>query len=172
MMRRFIWVAMVFGLLAAMPAMAVDSGPYMGLALGGATTERDISGVKFDQNDVAWKFYGGFHFLQFFAVETAYRSFGSPEKNGIQVETTGFDVSGLAGLPLGPVFVYGRGGLMFWNADIKHLLDGKSSVDGNDFTGGIGVSLDVAKIRLRGEVEYFNIADGALMYTVGAAWLF
>jgi len=44
--------------------------------------------------------------------------------------------------------------------------------DGTDIEAGIGLSVDVIKIQLRGEVEYIDAADGVLMYTVGAAWRF
>ena len=58
-----------------------------------------------------------------------------------------------------------------WDAD-ANTADGKFSNDGTDYEAGIGISLDVIKIQLRGEVEYIDAADGVLMYTVGAAWRF
>jgi len=60
---------------------------------------------------------------------------------------------------------------LFWDADL--IVDGeKFSDDSTDLGVGIGLSIDILKIRLRGEIEYFDVEDGVLMYTVGGAWLF
>ena len=161
-------------------ALAVEGGFYLGGSLGGATskvkgTDFNQSDFTFDENDFAWKVFGGFHFLQFFAVEAAYRDLGSPSTTlsvgNTKLDQTAFDVSGLVGLPLGPLFIFGKLGAVFWDADVS--VDGvKTSEDGTDFSAGLGASLDITRIRLRGEVEYFDIGEHALMYTVGAAWLF
>ena len=113
--------------------------------------------------------------MQFFAVEAAYRDLGSPSTTTsvgeTKIDQTAVDVSGLLGLPLGPLFVFGKVGAVYWDADVT--VDGiKTSDDGTNFSAGLGASLDVIKIRLRGEVEYFDIGEHALMYTLGAAWLF
>lgn len=162
-------------LLFASPAMAVDSGFYLGGSVGGATTQVSDDGLDFDENDFAWKIYGGYHFLQFFAVEAAYRNLGSPSADilgsKLEVEPSGFDVAALAGVPLGPVYLFGKISAISWDADAK--FEGETlSEDGTDVGAGVGLSLDVARIRLRGEIEYFDIEDGVLMYSVGGAWLF
>jgi hypothetical protein len=167
-------------LVGGQSALAVEGGFYLGGSLGGATskvngTDFDRSDFSFDENDFAWKIFGGFHFLQFFAVEAAYRDLGSPSTTlsvgNTKIDQDAFDVSGLVGLPLGPLFVFGKLGVVYWDADVS--VDGiKTSDDGTDFSAGIGASLDITRIRLRGEVEYFDIGEHALMYTVGAAWLF
>ncbi|MFW2403422.1 MAG: outer membrane beta-barrel protein [Gammaproteobacteria bacterium] len=166
---------MIFGLLASGPAMAVKGGFYLGGSVGGATTELSESGVTFDENDTAWKLFAGYHFLQFFAVEAAYRDFGSPNDNiqgsDVKVSSSAFDVAGLVGVPIGPVYMFMKLGLAQWDADVT--VDGtKISDDGTDIEGGIGLSVDVVKIQLRGEIEYLDAGDGVLMYTVGAAWRF
>lgn len=163
-------------LVCTQSALAVEGGFYLGGSLGGATSkvkveDFDEDDFTFDENDFAWKIFGGFHFLQFFAVEAAYRDLGSPSSGNTEVDQTAFDVSGLAGLPLGPLYVFGKLGAVFWDADVS--VDGiKTSDDGTDLSAGIGASLDVLWVRLRGEVEYFDIGEHALMYSVGAAWLF
>ncbi|NND36586.1 MAG: outer membrane beta-barrel protein [Gammaproteobacteria bacterium] len=172
---RSLIVLMIVGLLASGPAMAVKGGFYLGGSVGGATTEVSESGVTFDENDTAWKLFAGYHFLQFFAVEAAYRDFGSPstdiQGSDVKVSSTAFDVAGLGGIPLGPVYLFAKLGLAQWDADVT--VDGtKISDDGTDIEVGIGLSVDVIKIQLRGEVEYLDAADGVFMYTVGAAWRF
>jgi len=165
----------VLGLLAATPALAVERGFYLGGSLGGATTEISESGVTFDESDTAWKVFAGYHFLQFFALEAAYRDLGSPSDTilgeNVKVDPTAFDIAGLVGMPLGPIYLFGKLGVAAWDADVT--VDGqKFSDDGTDVEAGIGLSIDVVKIQLRGEVEYIDAGDGVLMYTVGAAWRF
>ncbi|MEN8132869.1 MAG: outer membrane beta-barrel protein [Pseudomonadota bacterium] len=165
-------------LVVGKSALAVEGGFYLGGSLGGAASKLTVSNpdqadFKFDETDFAWKVFGGYHFLQFFAVEATYRDFGSPSTTtgSAKIDQTATDVSGLVGLPLGPLFLFGKLGVVFWDAD--YVVDGnKSSDSGPDFSAGLGASLDITRIRLRGEVEYFDIGDHTLMYTVGAAWLF
>jgi hypothetical protein len=164
-----ILTGMIIMLMSA-PLMAVESGFYLGGSLGGATTEFESGNFKFDENDVAWKVFGGYHFLQFFAVEGAYRNLGSPSNGIVKVEPSGFDVAGIAGLPLGPIYLFGKLGVIYWDADLSGL--GSSSEDGTDYEVGIGASIDIWKIQLRAELEYFDIEEGAVMYTLGAAWRF
>lgn len=164
------------GMMLTTTANAVEGGFYLGGSVGIATTEVEDDGISFDEDDTAYKIFGGFHFLQFFAVEASYRDFGSPSTDlpmigNTTIESSGFDISGLAGIPLGPIYLFGRVGIIDWEADAK-AQGQKVSEDGTDYLAGIGLQLDIAKLRLRGEVEYFDIEDGSLMYTVGAAWIF
>lgn len=176
-MIRHQWLAAasLLGLLAAAPASAVDNGFYLGGSVGGASVEITEDNLKFDESDFAWKIYGGYQLAQFLALEAAYRDFGKPDGTvqgfPVEVDPSGFDVSVLAGLPLGPVYVFGKVGALFWDADVN--FDGDTgSDDGTDVGVGIGASIDLARVRLRGEIEYFDVEDGVYMYTVGGAWLF
>jgi hypothetical protein len=166
---------MLFGLLAASPAMAVKPGFYLGGSVGGATSESDLSGTTYDDSDVAWKLFAGYHFLQFFAVEGGYRDLGSPSGNVLgddfKLETTGFDIAGLAGVPLGPVYLFAKVGALWWDSDLT-VSGTKYPDDGTGYEAGIGLSIDFWKIQLRGEVEYLDAAEGVAMYTLGAAWRF
>lgn len=150
------------------PAMATKPGFYLGLSAGGSSTDVDEGGVTFDDSDTAWKVFAGYHFLQFFAVEGSYRDLGKLTDNANTVEPTGWDIAGLAGFPIGPVYLFGKVGVIYWDSDTNF---GKS-VDGTDYEAGIGASIDLWKVQLRAEAEYLDIADGSLMYTLGAAWRF
>lgn len=165
----------ILALLASAPALAVKPGFYLGGSVGGATTEVSEGSDSYDDNDTAWKIFAGYHFLQFFAVEAAYRDLGSPSDtisgSDVKLSTTAFDVAGLAGIPLGPIYLFGKLGVAQWDADLT--VDGtKVSDDGTGYEAGIGISADIFKMQLRGEIEYLDASDGAVMYTVGAAWRF
>ena len=174
---KYMALLLVGSLFASAPALAVDNGFYLGGSVGGASTKISDQDISFDETDFAWKIYGGYQLLSFLALEADYRSFGSPSKNfsgfgNVEVEPTGVVASVLAGLPLGPLYVFGKVGALFWNVDLNSSCCGSDSDDGTDFGAGIGASFDIAKIRLRGEIEYFDVEDGVVMYTVGGAWLF
>jgi hypothetical protein len=165
----------LLALLAASPAHAVKRGLYVGGSVGGASTEPEDSVIDFDEYDTAWKAFVGYHFLQFFAVEASYRDLGSPDATDgtdtVAVSTTAYDVAGLVGTPLGPIYLWGKFGLTGWDSDIT-TNDSKTSDDGSGYLAGVGVSIDVIKIQVRAEVEYLDAAEGSVMYTVGAAWRF
>jgi hypothetical protein len=71
-------------------------------------------------------------------------------------------------MPLGPVYLFGKVGVITWDADTNLI----SNDDGTDYEVGIGASIDLLKIQLRAEAEYLDVLDGSIMYTVGAAWRF
>jgi len=163
-----ILITAICGLLISSPALAVKRGAYLGASVGGATTDVSERGNSFDDTDTAWKVFAGYHFLQFFAVEGSYRNLGKLSGNNFSVEPTGWDVAGLAGIPLGPVYLFGKLGVIAWDTDIS----AGASFDGTDYEAGIGASVDLFKVQLRAEVEYLDVLDGAVMYTVGGAWRF
>ena len=123
---------------------------------------------KFDDSDAAYKIFGGFHFLQFFAVEGGYRDIGTVKNDTLTLKPTGWDIAGMAGLPLGPVYLFGKVGVINWDADTNEV----SNDSGTDYEVGIGASINLLKIQLRAEAEYLDVLDGSIMYTVGAAWRF
>ena len=165
----------IFSFLASAPAMAVTPGFYLGGSVGGATTESSDGTVTFDDDDTAWKLFAGYHFLQFFAVEGGYRDLGSPSANlagnDVKLDTTAFDLAGLAGIPIGPVYLFGKVGAIWWDSDFT-VNGTKTSDDGVGYEAGLGLSVDFWKVQLRGEVEYLDADKGAVMYSVGAAWRF
>lgn len=161
----------VLGVLASAPALAVGGGLYLGGSVGAATTDFSQGNDSFDDSDAAWKAFVGYHFLQFFAVEAAYRDLGSPSDSTYKLSTTAFDVEGLVGMPIGPVYIFGKLGIANWDSDFT-VNGTKTSDDGTGYLGGLGVSVDVIKIQFRAEIEYLDAGEGAAMYSIGAAWRF
>jgi opacity protein-like surface antigen len=165
---RSLFLTTVAGLLVASPAMAVGGGFYLGGSVGGATTDVNNGEFKFDDSDAAYKIFGGFHFLQFFAVEGGYRDIGTVKNDALTLKPTGWDIAGMAGLPLGPVYLFGKVGVINWDADTNEI----SNDSDTGYEVGIGASINLLKIQLRAEAEYLDVLDGSIMYTVGAAWRF
>jgi hypothetical protein len=67
-------------------------------------------------------------------------------------------------LPIGPVDLFAKVGLVSWDTDIRARLIPTDVVDtdsdsGTDAAYGIGVALRLGKVAIRAEGEQFRIAD-------------
>ncbi len=162
--------------LVTAPALAKDEGFYLGASVGSANVQQngsdpDLGDFKFDESDFAWKIFAGYQFGPILAIEGGYRDFGSPDTTGLSVDPYGIDVYGVAGVPLGPVRLFGKLGGIYWNADTR--VDGmKDSDDGFEVAAGVGLEFELGSFAIRGEVEYMDIFDDTWMYTIGATYTF
>ena len=93
------------GLILSIPTTAVagaDSGIYLGLGAGEST----VKSGDYSESDSAYKVLLGYNFgvipLIDLAVEGSYVHFGNPSDNTTNVEVTGLNAFGLAGLSFGP----------------------------------------------------------------------
>lgn len=170
---------------ALLPAAAsADSGFYLGAGIGSATIDVN-SDVQlpifpgFDENDTGYKVFGGYTWqLPVFSlgIEGGYTDFGKPSATiagqPLSIEGSGLNLWGVAGVGLGPVDVYGKAGVLRWDADAN--FDGSISTDdGNDPGYGLGLRFNLGPVQLRGEYEVFDV-DGfdVSLFSVGAAYRF
>lgn len=162
-----------------------ETGLYAGASVGQSTIEADFNGGNFDDNDTAWKIFGGWNFgwLPFLdvGIEGSYRDFGEPSDGflgqNVSVEATSWDLFGYAGLKFGPFGVFGKIGNSWWDADAKLDSDiGRFSDNdsGNDPAYGLGARFQLWSVQFRAEYEVFDIADtdDVTMWSIGAAWTF
>src|SRR5512135_2575353 len=183
-MRKFIASIAAAGLgLLAVPAMAVDNGIYIGGSVGQGSVSYDenIEGqrLSYDASSTGYKLIGGWRFLDWLSVEANYVGLGSGDDTlaGQKFETQvgGVTLSALGFLPVGPVDVFARVGMINWNADIKAPGTGLSgSDDGNDFAYGIGAQFRVWSLSLRAEYERFDVSDTDTtdLLSLGVTWTF
>ena len=171
--------------LASSPAALADSGPFIGASVGNATVSTEFSdpgfgNVDFDEDDFAWKVYGGFAFdlpVVDFGVELGYFDLGSPSFDSavadVSLDVSGYAAFALAGINLGPVGVFLKGGYASWDADIQ-IDDLKGSEDGSDPAYGLGLRFTLGSAEVRGEYEVFDIddADDVYMASLGVVWRF
>jgi opacity protein-like surface antigen len=162
-------------------ASATDNGLYIGAGIGQASIgdiEVDGEGsFGFDGDDVGYKLFAGWNFaildLVSLGVEAGYVDFGKADDGGIEVDANGFDAFGVAGVQLGPVNVFGKLGLVAWDADAS---DGNDSIgdDGTDLAAGLGAGLQFGSFGIRAEYEYFDIdsADDVSLISASALWVF
>ena len=153
------------------------SGPYIGGSLGWANIDVSSTDYNFDDDGLGFKIFGGWNFgvipLLDLAVEGSYVDFGegsSSEIIGLNLDTTGWDLFGLAALNLGPVGLFAKVGQIWWDSssNIIQLDD-----SGNDMAYGVGLRFQIGSLAIRGEYEYFDLDGRDLdMLSVGFSWTF
>lgn len=170
--------------LLAMPAGAADNGIYLGASVGqsGVDFEQSLgegNRVDFSADSTGFKAIAGWRFIDWLAVEANYVDLGSGDDRiaGEKIETDvdGLSLSAVGFLPIGPVDVFARAGVIDWNADVKAPGLGISgSEDGTDLTYGIGAQFRVWSLSLRAEYERFDIddADTVDLISLGVTWTF
>lgn len=175
--------------LALSPVAQADSGPFIGASIGNATVSADIPDpvdpifnpdINFDEDDFAWKVYGGFAFdlpVIDLGVELAYFDLGGPSTDvageSLSIDVSGIAAYGLAGVNLGPVGVFLKYGYAQWDADLS-LAGLSASEDGSDPAYGAGLRFTLGSIEVRGEYEVVDVADADDVYmaSLGLVWRF
>jgi OOP family OmpA-OmpF porin len=170
------------------------TGFYVGGGFGQFSLDiEDISDVgsgldaALDDNDNSYKFFAGYRFSPYIALEAAYVNLGKPGdqisssgSNGrYSVEADGFAPSLIGTLPLGPFELFGKVGYYFYDVSARvDFEDGEvltSDSSGDDFVygGGIGITF-LERLHVRAEYERFDIenSDTADALWLSAAWRF
>ncbi|UTF60391.1 porin family protein [Gilvimarinus sp. DA14] len=158
-----------------------DSGIYIGGSMGNAELSfdeelADIGRIDFDDDDTGYKLFAGYNFglvpLLDLAVEGGYIDFGSQNDLDTKIDVTGWNLSGLVGVNLGPVGLFGKAGFIDWDSEIEHVsLD--TSESGTDPAYGLGAKFHLGSFGIRAEYEIFE-ADSADIdfYSLGASVTF
>lgn len=140
----------------------------------------DDVGIDFSDSDNATKVFAGWNFNRFFAVQADFVDFGD-SSGAVTTSARGTsDVQGLAPsivgtLPIGPIELFGRVGMMFYEIDLN--LTGGRIIDesGEDLVWGAGLGIDIKdRLALRLEYEEIDIQelDEADALWLTAAWKF
>lgn len=177
-------------LLAAAPVLAQEGanteGFYLGAGLGDFSTDVDDiedvdeADLDFDADDNASKVFAGWRFNRFFAVQFDFIDFerSTAARNELGVFSTrseGFAPSVVGTLPLGPIELFARAGILWYDLEIDR--DDTALVDDSsrDPIFGAGLGLTVAKrLNLRAEYEVVEIdgLDDSNAVWLTAAWRF
>lgn len=169
--------------LASLQAGAADNGIYLGGSVGQSGVEFDDqideTNFEYDADTTGYKLIGGWRFVDWFAVEANYVDLGKGDDKvlgeKIEVDVSGWTLSAVGFLPIGPVDLFARVGAVNWSADLDApAIDLRGSDDGTDLTYGGGVQFRVWSISLRAEYERFDVADADTvdMISVGATYTF
>lgn len=170
-------------LLVSGPAMA-DSGFYLGGSVGNTALEVNFDDgqggfLPFDESDFSWKLYGGYNFdlpVINLGVEGGYRSLGGPSATFISdtvgIDLTAWDVFGVAGFELGPVTLFGKLGMVAWDAELTLNGIDQGSEDDQDTAYGLGASFNLGSFQLRAEYEMFDVSDVEDLYMLSAGFVY
>lgn len=176
-------------ILAATAARG-ETGPYVGGSVG--QTQVDVVPGRIgpglvidDEGDSAWKIYFGYELPGPLAVEGGYRDLGRvTDQDGLTTvtsESDGVDAFLLGKLPLGPVSLFAKGGVIAWDTEIRSrsrgglgIPDVRVTDDGTDFAWGFGISVRLGKFGIRGEYEEFevDVPDDLTMLSLGLTFSF
>ena len=180
-MKRHIGLFIVLGVLCALPTHAE---PPKGLLIGGSvgqsfynTEIEDLDGESFKLNDqdFAYKIFAGYRF-GFVAIEGGYRDLGKVEdKSGeivFRTKTTGLDLALLGMLPVGPIDLFARAGMIAWDSEFD-IGDIGNTDEGTDFMWGLGGAFRLGGLGIRLEWEQFAIdPDSIGMLSAGVTFAF
>jgi opacity protein-like surface antigen len=157
---------LVAALLLPLPAMAADNGFFLGAGIGQSNValDEDTEVPAFDEDDTGFKVIAGVRPLDWLGAELNYIDLGKPagDVEGVRVETEAAGVAayGLLFLPLPLVDIYGKLGVVRWDAEARIPDLGFSADDsGTDFAWGAGVQVRVLSLGVRLEYERFEISD-------------
>ena len=149
------------------PAMAIAGGLYIGGALGNTVIQdtipiSQVQNADFDANSAGFKGFVGLR-LDSLAVEASYLNFGKPDDThavgNLELEISGFDLTGLINFSIGPIDLFGRGGLFVWESKTKVVGIRNINADGADLVLGLGIGFNLGSLGIRGEVERFDVDD-------------
>lgn len=179
---------------AAAPA-AYSQDENRGFYLGGGVGQfnaqiDDVDQVDntidgWDEDDTAYKFFGGYRMNNFLSFELDYIDLGKPSGAvvpGRNVDTSidGFAPYVVGTIPLGEWFeVYGRLGYYFYDATVgvEDELDNRVEFDeeSEDLVYGAGIGANIGeRLNVRFEYERFDLqgVDDADSLWLTAAWKF
>ena len=162
-----------------------EIGPYIGASIG-ETTFKDSEGfpnglggtthVHLDENDTGYKLFGGFMFLPFVGIEGGYVDFGDVSKNfggaKLDVSADGWEVFVVGNLPLGPVDLFAKGGILSYDADVKARLNGTTVASGSDSDEvgayGVGAAVGLGGVKVRAEFTMYDVSNIDELYMISA----
>lgn len=167
--------ALLFGL--SLPAAAADNGIYIGGSVGRANLEIEniagIGAVDFKGDDTGWKLIAGIRPLDWLGIEASYVNFGEPDDRiagqSIRADGDGISAFAVGFLPVGPVDLFAKGGLISWDSKIAGFGE-----DGTDLAYGAGVQFRLLGLSLRAEYEIFDAGgvDDLNMLSIGVTYTF
>jgi hypothetical protein len=173
--------------LAAGSALAQENpeGFYIGAGLGDFSSnidnldDIDDVDIDFDEDEDATRIFAGWRFNRFVSAQVDHTDFGESRaalnQLDITADTKGLTPSVVGTLPIGPIELFGRVGVMFYDVEINTdngpLID-ESGEDGVYAVGVGGTLFERLALRLEYEtidIEEFDDADAVWLT---ASWRF
>ena len=178
--------ALVGSSFALAGAAHADTGLYVGASLGETTfkdsegfpTEGGTAHVHIDENDTSYKLYGGYMILPFLGIEGGYVDFGDVSKNfnglnaKLDVSADGWEAFVLGDLPLGPLDLFAKAGVLSYDAKVKGKVNGGTvaSDSDSDEVGayGVGAAVGLGALKIRAEYTMYDVNNIDDLYMISA----
>jgi hypothetical protein len=173
-MRTSVWLAGLATLAISGTAAAADNGFYLGASIGQSNVDIDTAAVRVDGDDTGFKAIAGFRPLDSLGVEVNYVDFGDVDDNGYKAEGDALSAYVVGFLPLGPVDLFAKAGLVNSDTSIKGSVGETFKSDGTDFSYGAGVQFRLLSLSARVEYEIYDVddVDDLNMISVGLTYTF
>ncbi len=127
---------------------------YFGGTIGMSEASSYCSGsINCEDEDTAWKLFGGYKLSEKLGVEAAYVNLGDIHKNSENSDVSAFTATAVGTMPITEQFdIFGKIGAMRWSSDNSIGDD----ADGFGATYGIGAKMHLSEtMNLRAEWEKF-----------------
>ena len=155
--------------LAMLPAIAAADGHWLfGGSVGTASIDEPVDGFRFDADSTSYRFYGGYQFNEYFALEGGYLDLGEFDEQvqqgntvvPISADADGFTFAARASIPLGEKFaLHATIGSFFWDGANQIAGVDSNVSDSNMFFGAAASFAVTTKVSLRAEATQFEL-DG------------
>jgi hypothetical protein len=169
----------LLAIAALMLAGNANAQLYIGGSVGSATVAVDLTDpedvgevFEFDENDFAWKAFGGYNWdlgavdlgvevgyvdLGAPSADVAFDVDGEPEVVALGLDVDGLDAFAVLGFDIGPIGLFAKAGMVSWDASFSAAGLNVYSEDGSDPAYGIGASFALGNLEIRGEYEMFDL---------------
>jgi OOP family OmpA-OmpF porin len=151
-------------------------GWYLGAGVGEFSTEIDELddvddvGIDFEEDEDATRVFAGYRFNPFLAAQADYYDFGESDTAlgllPVRSDATGIAPSIVGTLPLGPVELFARAGIVFYDLEVNLDNDNVLDETGNDPVYSVGIGITLAEhLNLKAEyeavdIDHFDEAEG------------
>lgn len=169
----------LLGTLLASGASAADSGFYIGAGAGQASVDDRAGGQTYQAREESYRAFLGYRLraarLLDLAGEATYIDYGSGTQTvagqGVQFHLRGYELAGLAILPLGIFDLYGRVGGVSWSST-KSVNGNSTDRSGTNGLYGLGVGFRADKLGVRAEYDYYDVSAVDKLKTFALSFTF
>lgn len=168
-------------------AHSAEEGFYLGASGGQTNVDQNASrfgypgpyNVEIRDDDTGWKAYLGYNFFPWLGVEGGYVDFGGVSRSlfdqQIDVDFSGWDGFVVGRLPVGPVDLFLKAGVIDLRTELDVNTAGSTNENDTQLAYGAGIAYNYGNWSLRAEAEAFDdntiddfyFISGGITYTFG-----
>jgi OOP family OmpA-OmpF porin len=172
---------LILSALVAASAVTARAEFYVGASVTTTASDIETAVENFESDEMGWKAYVGWNFLEFLGAEAGYRDLGNFSEGGTEssfdVDLNVIDVSARAFLPIGKLFnIYGKVGYanISWDGEVSEGGEtGGINEDDWELFYGVGSEFNLGKnFAIRAEWEMYDVSEDLSTLSAGLIWRF